>query len=112
MKDFGLFPGDGGVMIDLFGTEVLSAIVARPWALVGKTEAQVFASPRDENGAIQRLAEGGFVAEGAIANGNEGLVFKTMGVKVLGAVRAACRQRPWRDYESFWPGGKRPFVPR
>ena len=48
MKDFGLFPGDGGVMIDLFGTEVLSAIVARPWALVGKTEAQVFASPRDE----------------------------------------------------------------
>jgi hypothetical protein len=29
------------------------------------------------------LAEGGFVAEGAVAYGNEGLALKTLGVKVL-----------------------------
>ena len=70
-------------MIDLFGTEELLTIVARAWTLVWKTEAQVFASSGNENGAIQRLAEGSFVAERAIADGNEALVCKTLGVKIL-----------------------------
>jgi hypothetical protein len=38
VKDFGLFPGDGGVIIDLFGTEELCTIIARALTLVGKTE--------------------------------------------------------------------------
>jgi hypothetical protein len=52
MKDFGLFPGDGRVLMDHFGAEKLGSIIARTWPLIGKTEAEVFASSGDENGAI------------------------------------------------------------
>src|SRR4029077_20589022 len=83
VKDFGLFPRDSGVFRDRFGTEKLCSIVATTLPLMGKTEPQVFASSRNEDRAIQRLAEGRFIAEGAIAHGNELLVCKTMGVKVL-----------------------------
>src|SRR5712672_3350313 len=83
VKDFGLFPRDSGVFIDRFGTEELCSIIATTLSLMRKTEPQVFASSRNEDRAIQSLAEGRFIAEGAVAHGNELLVCKTMGVQVL-----------------------------
>ena len=68
MKDFDLFPGDAGVLIDLFGSEGLFAVIARAFTLVRHTQPQVFASPSDENGAIKSLPERCFVAEGAIVS--------------------------------------------
>src|SRR4029077_3179980 len=83
VKDFGLFPRDSGVFIDRFGTEELCSIIATtlPLMLMGKTEPQIFASSGNEDSAIQRMAEGRFIAEGAVAHGNELLVCKTMGVQ-------------------------------
>src|SRR4029077_10441046 len=92
VKDFGLFPGDGGVMIDLFGREGLFAVIARASTLVGKTEPQVFASPGDENGAIESLTERGFVAEGAIAHGDDVLVLETVAVKALAQFTQHCHK--------------------
>src|ERR1700681_2900398 len=64
VKDFGLFPRDSGIFIDQFGTEELCCIIATTLPLMGKTEPQVFASSGNEDSAIERLAEGSFIAEG------------------------------------------------
>jgi hypothetical protein len=96
MEDFGLFPGDSRVFIDLFWTEELCPIITRAWTVVWKTAAQVFASPRDQDGAIQRLAECRFVAARAVAHGNEAFVQQTRVSQRIGAVGLACPQRPGR----------------
>src|SRR6516164_3267854 len=83
MKDFNLFPGDAGVLIDLFGREGFFGVITRAWTLVGHTQPQVFASPGNENGAIESLTESCFVAEGPIADGDEQLLLEAVPVKAL-----------------------------
>jgi hypothetical protein len=51
--------------------------------LMGQTEPQIFATPRQEDCAIPSLAEGGLITEGAVAHSNELLICKTMGVQVM-----------------------------